>query len=201
VSPGPVSQHVASVPMFSSLGDGVGSLPVELERQLKERGVVVRTGVGVSALRPHALGDLPLGGRHAHDHHAADAVIMPLPRTSRDDLLARARTLRSPALADVDFAERLDGHLLPLEHRGDASPARHGVLVPLRHFLPGWVTPMMVHRAHPLDRKWPHLRREGRRAASRPRREDPTTRRSDSLNGRKKLTRARARNELRVLSG
>jgi oxygen-dependent protoporphyrinogen oxidase len=196
VSPGPVSQHVASVPMFSSLCDGVGSLPVELERQLKERGVVVRTGVGVSALRRTPSGTYPWEVDTPTTTTPADAVIMAAPANVAGRLLG-AQDPALAALADVDFASVsmvtfcLSSTEVTLPLHGT------GVLVPLRTSWPGGDT-MMVTALTLLDRKWPHLRREGdvllRAHVGR-----IDDQRSDSLND-EELT-ERVSNELRVLLG
>src|ERR1019366_2293675 len=52
---GPAAERVLG-PLFMTLRGGVGSLADELTRQLRERGVVVRTGAAVSALSPPPSG-------------------------------------------------------------------------------------------------------------------------------------------------
>ena len=69
-TPGPSAATASSGPTFFSLLDGVGSLPFEVARRLRERGR--RRAHGRRGDRPssHAFGQLSLGGRHARDDHA-----------------------------------------------------------------------------------------------------------------------------------
>ena len=159
VNPGPESAHSSSAPLFSTLLTGIGSLPVELERRLQQRGVVVRTGVGVSALRRTPSGTYPWEIDTPTTTTPANAVIMAAPTNVTGRLLgSQAAGLR--ALEDVEFASA--SMVTFCVRSEDVTLPTHGtgVLVPLK-------TPwshedtMMVTAITLLDRKWPHLRREG----------------------------------------
>ena len=67
-----------------SLLDGVGSLPLELAEQLRARGVVLRTGVAVTALRRTPSGNYPWEVDTPATTTPADVVILatPAPVTS-----------------------------------------------------------------------------------------------------------------------
>jgi oxygen-dependent protoporphyrinogen oxidase len=159
VSPGPTSTSVSAAPLFSTLLDGVGSLPSELERRLKQRGVIVRVGVGVSALRRTPSGTYPWEVDTPTTTTPANVVIMSAPANVTGRLLgAQSSALR--ALEDVEFASA-SMVTFCLRSEDVALPVRGtGILVPLK-------TPwshddtMMVTAITLLDRKWPHLRRDG----------------------------------------
>ncbi len=159
VSPGPASALVASAPLFCTLRGGVGSLAIELERRLIERGVVVRKGVGVSALRRTPSGTYPWEVDTPATTTPANAVIMAAPAHVAGRLLgAHHPALR--ALETVDFA---GAAMVTFCVGGDdvTLPARGtGVLVPLGTPWSHHDT-MMVTAITLLDRKWPHLRRDG----------------------------------------
>jgi oxygen-dependent protoporphyrinogen oxidase len=159
VNPGPSAQTVSSVPMFYSLRDGVGSVPVELARRLKERGVVLRTGVAVSALRRTPSGTYPWEVDTPTTTTLANAVILAAPANVAGHLLGvYDEALR--ALEDVDFASaamitfNVASEDIYLPARGT------GVLVPLGTHWSGDGS-MMVTAITLLDRKWPHLTTPG----------------------------------------
>lgn len=159
VSPGPASSVIAAAPLFSTIHDGVGSLTSELERRLIERGVVVRVGVGVSALRRTPSGTYPWEVDTPTTTTPANAVIMAAPANVAGRLLgAQHPGLR--ALESVQFAGA--AMVTFCVASGDiALPARGtGVLVPLATPWSHHET-MMVTAITLLDRKWPHLRRDG----------------------------------------
>ncbi len=145
-------------PAFYSLRDGLGSLPPTLRRALEERGVLVRTGVAVSAVRRAATGPRWLVETDA-TVTPADAVILATPAVATaqlvggldDDLAALARVDRAGA-AMVALLFGADDLRLP--------PAGTGVLVPLGTPWRDGGT-MMTTALTFLDRKWPHLAREG----------------------------------------
>jgi oxygen-dependent protoporphyrinogen oxidase len=156
-TPGPAAASSPG-PAFYSLLDGVGSLPFEVARRLRERGVVVRTGVAVTALRRTPSGNYPW----EVDTHAtttpADALVVATPATvtarllgAHDPALSRLGDVRSAGAAMVTFALARDALTLP--------PKGTGILVPLATPWSGEGS-MMVTAATFLDRKWPHLRRD-----------------------------------------
>jgi len=157
IAPGP-STTTNTGPTFYSLLAGVGSLPIEIARHLRERGVVIRTGVAVTALRRTPSGNYPW----EIDTHAtttpADSVVMatPAPVTARllganDPALARLGNVPSASAAMVTFSVARDAVQL--------SASGTGILVPLGTAWSGDGS-MMVTAVTFLDRKWPHLRRD-----------------------------------------
>ncbi len=144
-------------PLFNSLMNGVGSLPLELGEQLRRRGVIVRTGVAVTALRRTPSGNFPWDVDTATTTTPADYVVLatPAPTVARllgsfDPALERLSSVAGAGAAVITFS-------VP---RGDItlSASGTGVLVPLST---RWVGEgsMMVTALTFLDRKWAHLRR------------------------------------------
>ena len=157
VHPGPAAATVESGPMFYSLLDGVGSLPVELARLLRERGVVVRTGTAVTALRRTPSGNYPWEVDTSTTTTPADTLIVAThaPVAGRllgafDPRLDALTNIPSAGAAMVTFSVARDDIVLP--------PRGTGVLVPLGTQWSGMGT-MMTTAITLLDRKWPHLRR------------------------------------------
>lgn len=156
--PGPLATTSSSGPAFYSLLNGVGSLPFEVARRLRERGVVVRTGVAVTALRRTPSGTYPW----EVDTHAtttpADALVAATPASvtarllgAHDPALSRLGDVRSAGAAMVNFTVARDGFTLPAKGTG--------ILVPLATSWSGEGS-MMTTAVTFLDRKWPHLRRD-----------------------------------------
>jgi protoporphyrinogen/coproporphyrinogen III oxidase len=162
VAPGPSttspSPSAIEGPIFYSLLEGVGSLPFEVARQLRGRGVVIRTGVGVTALRRTPSGNYPWEVDTPATTTPADSVVLstPAPVTARllgahDPALARLESVRSASAAMITFSVARDA--INLNTRGT------GVLVPLATPWAGDAS-MMTTAVTFLDRKWPHLRRD-----------------------------------------
>jgi len=158
VTPGPSSTATTSGPAFYSLLEGVGSLPLEIARQLRQRGVVIRTGVAVTALRRTPSGNYPWEVDTYATTTPADAVVMATPATvtarllgAHDPALSYLSNVRSAGAAMITFS---------IARRAVALPAHGtGVLVPLATAWSGEGS-MMTTAVTFLDRKWPHLRRE-----------------------------------------
>ncbi len=144
-------------PLFYSLLTGVGSLPSEIMRQLTSRGVVVRTGVPVTALRRTPSASYPFEVDTSSTTTPADAVILatPAPTVARllgalDPALEALSSVRGASAAMITFSVPRAGVVLP-EHGT-------GILVPLAT---AWTEgTMMVTAVTFLDRKWPHLRHD-----------------------------------------
>jgi oxygen-dependent protoporphyrinogen oxidase len=153
---GTASEPVA--PLFSTLRGGVGSLALELERRLKERGVVVRTGVSVSALRRTPSGTYPWEVDTATTTTPADAVVVAAPANEAGRLLG-PHALALAALENVDFAGASMITFSVAPEDVTLPPRGTGVLVPLQTPWSEGDT-MMVTALTLLDRKWPHLRRD-----------------------------------------
>jgi protoporphyrinogen/coproporphyrinogen III oxidase len=157
---GPV--HTASAsrdePLFSSLVGGVGSLPVELARQLRERGVVIRESVAVTALRRSGSGDYPWEVDTPSTTTPADAVVLAAPASVAGRLIGEL----NPALAALREVTYAGAAMVTLTYDRDqvTLPAHGtGVLIPLNTLWRGEGS-LMVTAITFLDRKWPHLRRD-----------------------------------------
>jgi oxygen-dependent protoporphyrinogen oxidase len=158
VQPGPTAPSADAGPMFYSLTSGVGSLPTELARRLTERGVVLRAGVAVTALRRTPSGSYPWEIDTASTTTPADSVVLatPAPMAGRllgslDVRLEALTRIPSAGAAMVTFSLARDEVTLP--------PSGTGVLVPLGTSWSGEGS-MIVTAVTLLDRKWPHLRRD-----------------------------------------
>jgi oxygen-dependent protoporphyrinogen oxidase len=159
VTPGPSSASSTSGPIFYTLLEGVGSLPLEIARQLRTRGVVIRTGVAVTALRRTPSGNYPWEIDTYATTTPADAVVMATPATvtarllgAHDPALSYLSNVRSAGAAMITFSIARNAVSLPANGTG--------VLVPLATAWSGDGS-MMTTAITFLDRKWPHLRREG----------------------------------------
>lgn len=156
--PGSEASAVSAGPMFYSLRDGVGSIAGELERRLRERGVVLRTNARVTAIRRTPAADYPWEVDTTSTTTPANALIVATPATTTGELLGRfdpaldaLRSVPSAGAAMVTFSLERDDVVLP--ERGT------GVLVPLGTSWSG-ASSMMVTAITFLDRKWPRLRRD-----------------------------------------
>jgi len=158
VTPGPKVETTSGGPTFFTLVDGVGSLPRELVRQLAERGVVLRHGVGVTALRRTPAGNYPWEVDTLNTTTPANAIVLatsaPIVSAllgSHDPSLEELRQIESAGAAMVTFA---------LEKSEISMPASGtGILVPLGSAWGGEGS-LMVTAVTLLDRKWPHLARD-----------------------------------------
>jgi oxygen-dependent protoporphyrinogen oxidase len=159
LSPGPTAATTTSSgPPFYSLLEGVGSLPFEIARQLRERGVVIRTGVAVTALRRTPSGNYPWEVDTNVTTTPADAVVLATPATAtarllgtHDPALSYLSNVRSAGAAMITFSVARGQVTLP--------PNGTGILVPLNTPWSGDGS-MMTTAVTFLDRKWPHLRGE-----------------------------------------
>ncbi len=157
-SPGPAAPPASPGPMFYSLLDGVGSLPVALARSLAERGVVVRTGVGVTAVRRSGSGDYPWEVDTTSTTTPADAIVLAAPVSVAGQLLGDL----DPALAALRTVPSAGAAMVTLSYgRADVDLPEHGtgILVPLNTAWSGEGS-LMVTAVTFLDRKWPRLRRD-----------------------------------------
>jgi oxygen-dependent protoporphyrinogen oxidase len=157
-APGPATTTTDGGPTFYSLTSGVGSLPGEIARQLLERGVVVRTGVPVTALRRTPSGNYPWEVDTPDTTTPADAVVMATHATvtarllgHQEPALALLGNVRSAGAAMITF--RINKAALTLPASGT------GILVPLGTPWSGGDS-LMTTAVTFLDRKWPHLRRD-----------------------------------------
>ncbi|NNN09625.1 MAG: protoporphyrinogen oxidase [Acidimicrobiaceae bacterium] len=145
-------------PLFMSLTSGVGSLASELERQLRERGVVIRTSTAATALRPSPSGSYPFEVDTADTSTGASAVILatPAPVAGRltsnlHEHMGQLSTIDSAGAAMITFVFNANDTELPASGTG--------VLIPLGT---EWNDDIMMTTALTfLDRKWHHLQRDG----------------------------------------
>ena len=148
---------VGEGPVFNSLQDGVGSLPEKLEQKLLQRGVVIRKGVAVTALRSTPSSPYAWEVDTERTTTTANAVILATPAPAVFELMhqlnepfAPLAQIKSAGAAMVTFSVATSNIELP-EHGT-------GVLVPLG-------TPwseddsLMVTAITFLDRKWTRLQR------------------------------------------
>jgi oxygen-dependent protoporphyrinogen oxidase len=157
-SPGPKNEVVDTGPVFYSLLRGVGSLPNELERQLDDRGVILRTGVPVTALRRTPAAAYPWEVDTLHTTTPANAIILATPAPvagallgAHDRAIEDLKEIVSASAAIITFAVPHDE--ITLIEIGT------GVLVPLHTWWSGDGS-MMVTAITLLDRKWPGRARE-----------------------------------------
>ena len=139
-------------PLFYTLRGGLGSLPATLTERLRERGVVIRNGVSVTALRRTPAGSYPFEVDAATTTTPANAVILSTPATTTGALLGRFH----PDLAALEHVESAGAAMVTFSLETTDLPAGTGVLVPLHTSWSGEGS-MMVTALTFLDRKWPHL--------------------------------------------
>jgi oxygen-dependent protoporphyrinogen oxidase len=154
----PAAREGATTPLFCSFAGGLGALVAELRDALVARGVVIREGAPVSAVRETPAGDYPLEVDTESTTTPASALVLATPGGpaasllgSRDERLAALGAVPYASTAMVTFAL---GDDTPLPERGT------GMLVPLATPWPGEGS-MMVTALTFLDRKWPSRRHAG----------------------------------------
>lgn len=147
-----------TTPVFYSLKDGTGSLPTHLVRRLKDRGVVIRTGVAVTALRRTPAGGYPLEVDTYATTTPANGVILAAAATMTASLIGSY----DPAIDELGHIESASAAMVTfsIPRANVTLPDRGtGILVPLGTPWSGEGS-MMVTAVTFLDRKWPRLRRD-----------------------------------------
>jgi oxygen-dependent protoporphyrinogen oxidase len=143
-------------PLFWALKSGMVALVGTLTAALEQRGVKLHTSSPVDRLEREASSWIVHG---AHEV-PADAVVLALPAPMTSRLLQRHDDEAAGLLASIDYASvtvvtfRAPADCVPTELFGT------GFLVP-RHSAPKGREPWAVTACTYLDRKWPHLEREG----------------------------------------
>jgi protoporphyrinogen/coproporphyrinogen III oxidase len=146
-------------PTFVSLRDGIGTLPELVAGALAARGATVRTGTRALALRRGSPGATRWSVDTTGGTLGADAVVLAAPAADTAALLAPLDADAAGLLAGVDAAGvvvttlRLNAADVSLPEVGT------GVLVPGGS--PGPDGPYLTTAVTFLDRKWPHLARDG----------------------------------------
>jgi len=146
-------------PLFFTLTSGVGSLPAELARRLRMRGVVLRSGTAVTALRRSPSGSYPWEVDTQTTTTPANAIIVATPAHEAGHLVGHF----DPALEQLSHVATAGAAMITFSiDRTRVALPEHGtgVLVPLGTKWSGEGS-MMVTAITLLDRKWPHLSREG----------------------------------------
>jgi protoporphyrinogen/coproporphyrinogen III oxidase len=161
VAPGPTPSTTGTNtgPAFFALRDGVGSLPIEIARQLRGRGVILRTGIAVTALRRTPSGSYPWEVDTYATTTPADSVVMAIAAP----VTARLLGAHDPALMQLGAVQSASAAMITFRVAREAitvSASGTGILVPLNTSWSGDGS-MMTTAVTFLDRKWPHLRREG----------------------------------------
>jgi protoporphyrinogen/coproporphyrinogen III oxidase len=142
----------APPPVFTTLADGLGSLP---DRLAAASGALVRTSATVRELTRLDRGwRLTVGSAHAPQWLDADAVILALPARPAGRLLARLNGAgaAAAALGEIDYASMAIVTLAYPDTAFPAAPAGSGFLVPA-------VDGHAVKAVTFSSVKWPHLRR------------------------------------------
>lgn len=149
----------ARPPAFLSLADGLGSLPGMVTAALEAHGATVRTGAAVTAVHRGDPGAPRWVVEAAGERLSCDAVIVATPPAAAAALLGghdadAAAMLASIAMADVAVVTlRLDAADVELPEHGT------GILVPSH--TPFGNDTFCTSAVSFLDRKWPHLARDG----------------------------------------
>jgi oxygen-dependent protoporphyrinogen oxidase len=151
----------APPPAFFALEGGMSAMVAGLERRLRERGVEIRTSVAVERLDRGDDGRWVLGTRVGP--HPADGVVLAVPATVAADLLAPHDDNAAALERSVEYGSVAVITLL-YDEDGVALPPGTGFLVPRGTRSPLAAAEgdsLIVTAGTFLDRKWPHLRREG----------------------------------------
>jgi len=156
IRPKPPTTPATPTPIFFSLQDGVGSLPLHVRQILQQRGVVFRTSDPVTAICRITGQSHALSVETATSVTPADAVVVATPPqvagTLVGDLAADVRRLefvKSASSTMVTFA--VPRATCPLPESGT------GVLIPLQTNFAAGTDSMVTTAVTFLDRKWAHL--------------------------------------------
>jgi oxygen-dependent protoporphyrinogen oxidase len=157
-------------PLFWSLAQSTASLADSLARELRARGVTIRTGTPIATIerkrsaqpgrRRWRLGAGATGvGSHQLEPLEADAVVLAVPATEAADLLADHAPVASEILGAIRYSSVAVVTLsLPAGAVG-VPLVGTGFLVPRTSSLAG--RPALITGCTYLGRKWPHLARPG----------------------------------------
>jgi oxygen-dependent protoporphyrinogen oxidase len=153
------------LPVFWSLPGGMASLADRLSAELSQRGVAIRTGVSVEAVGRRAVGRSGPGGWQLDLRSDrsftldADGVVLAVPARQAAVLLAVHAPEAAGLLSTIEYASVATVTLaFPT---GAVGSPRYGTgfLVPRTATFEG-ASPLVTAATY-LDRKWPHLARDG----------------------------------------
>jgi oxygen-dependent protoporphyrinogen oxidase len=150
----PTSDGADAGPVFCTLREGVGSLPVALGDALQERGVVIVTASEVVALRRSPMSFYGWEVDTETTTTPANAIVVASPPATTGRLLGHLH----PALAAIGQIEAASNVMVTFEVKTtdvDLPEVGTGVLVPLG--TPFEDSTMMTTAITLLDRKWAHL--------------------------------------------
>jgi oxygen-dependent protoporphyrinogen oxidase len=156
--PGPEDESAGS-PAFYTLCDGVGTLPELVAATLRDRGAELATGATATGLHRGAPGRPRWVVETEQGPVEADAVVLATPAAATSSLLGPVDAEAAAMVGSIDAAGVA---VVTLRFAADAIPLPEsgtGVLVPIGSAAPE--DRFMVTAVTFLDRKWPHLAREG----------------------------------------
>jgi oxygen-dependent protoporphyrinogen oxidase len=144
-------------PLFWTLHDGMASLVARLAAALRARGVVVSTSAPVECLDRAGPG---WGASALGETHRADGIVLAVPAPAASQLLRPHDDEAAGLLDAIDYAAVTTATFRAPADDVPASLFGTGFLVPRRSPHPGR-EPWAVTACTFLDRKWPHLARDG----------------------------------------
>jgi oxygen-dependent protoporphyrinogen oxidase len=144
-------------PLFWALRDGMASLVAGLATALEARGVVLSTSAPVECLDRAEPGWGASAGGHTH---RADGIVLAVPAPAASRLLRPHDEEAAGLLDAIDYAAVTTATFRAAADDVSASLSGTGFLVPRRSPHPGR-EPWAVTACTFLDRKWPHLARDG----------------------------------------
>ncbi len=156
IRPKPPTTPAAPTPIFFSLQDGVGSLPLQLRPILQQRGVLFRTGDPVTAIRLTTDQAHSLSVETATSVTPADAVVVATPPQVAGALLGQL----SADVRQLEFVKSASSTMVTFAVPREACPLPEsgtGVLVPLQTDFIAGTDSLLTTAVTFLDRKWAHL--------------------------------------------
>jgi oxygen-dependent protoporphyrinogen oxidase len=155
----PADAAAPNGPVFLTLRDGLGALPGLLEAELRARGVVVRTDAPALELHRGAPGARRWVVETAAGPLACDAVVLATPPAPTVALLGGHDENAAVMLGTIDTASVATIALRFKKGDVELPDGGTGCLVPMG--TPHGASSFLTTAVSFLDRKWPHLAREG----------------------------------------
>ncbi len=166
ITPAPPSDDPENppAPAFVSITHGMHSLPTRLAEILAERGVRLYLGVEVTSLDRRGGTEPGWAVNSPTTTTRADAVVLAVPADAAARLLEPHDADAASLLAQIDYASvavttfELDAGSITLPEHGTGALVPPGTKVPSG---PGSGDRFLTTALTFLDRKWPHLHRDG----------------------------------------
>ena len=152
----PPTTPATPTPIFFSLQDGVGSLPLHVRQILQQRGVVFRTGDPVTGVRLSTGQSHAMSVETATSVTPADAVVVATAPQVAGALLGRL----SADVRQLEFVKSASSTMVTFAVPRDVCPLPEsgtGVLVPLHTNFAAGTDSLVTTAVTFLDRKWAHL--------------------------------------------